>query len=69
MESQKISWPSDQGHRIYIWATCAQKMYPAISSEPLLQFSQKEPHFLKNHKINPIKSWNLKNFMTLERGA
>ena len=51
------------GLRKYIWATLAQKMYPAISPELLLQFSQTRRHFLKNHEMNPLKSWNLKEFI------
>ena len=44
------------GLRNHIWATWAQKMYPAISPEFWLQFSQTSRHFLKNHEMNPIKS-------------
>ena len=69
MKSLKISWPLDQGPRNYIWATWALKIYPVVSPEPLLQFSHKEPIFLKNHEINPIKHeiskiswpWNLRS--------
>ena len=56
------------GHRNYIWATWAHKMYPATSPEswlqfsqtrhkkspePWLEFSQMRPHFLKNNEMNP----------------
>ena len=55
MKSQKMSLAWGMGPRNYIWVTWAQKTYPAISSEPWLQFSQRGPHFLKNHEINPVK--------------
>ena len=65
IKSGKMSWPWDLGPRDYIWATWAQKTYPAISLEPWLQFSQARPHFFKDHKMNPIKSWNLKKCIDL----
>ena len=39
-----------------------QKTYNAMSPEPQPQFSQTGLHFLQNHKMNPIKLWNLKTF-------
>ena len=66
MKSQKIFWPWALGPKNYIWASWAQKTYPAKSPEPWLQFSQTRPHFLKNHEMNPIKLWNLKKFIDLE---
>ena len=65
MKSQKISWPWGLGPGNYIWATWAQKTYPAICPEHWLQFSQTRSHFLKNHEMNPIKSWNLKKLLDL----
>ena len=56
MNSQNISSPWDMGSRNYIWVTWVQKTDPAISPEPWLQFSQTEPHSLKNHEMNLIKS-------------
>ena len=55
MKSQKIFWPWALGPKNYIWASWAQKTYPAKSPEPWLQFSQTRPHFLKNQEMNPIK--------------
>ena len=51
-----MSRPWDLGPKDYIWATWAQKTYPAISSESGLQSPQTGPHFIKDHKMNPIKS-------------
>ena len=34
MKSQKISWPSGQGPRNYIWATWAQQTCQTINPEP-----------------------------------
>ena len=34
----------------------AQKMYQAVSPEPLLQFSQKGPPSFQDHKTNPVES-------------
>ena len=65
MKPQKIYWPLGLGPRKYIWITWAQKIYPAISPEPWLQFSQTRPHFLKNHEMNPIKLWNIKKLIDL----
>ena len=62
---EKMSSPWDLGHVNYIWATWAHRTYPATSPEPWLQFSQAGPHFLKNHEINSIKSWNLKKCLDL----
>ena len=62
---EKMSSPWDLGHVNYIWATWAHRTYPATSPEPWLQFSQTGPHFLKNHEINSIKSWNLKKCLDL----
>ena len=56
LKPQKIYCHWGLGPRNYIWATRAQKTYPAISPEPWLQFSQTRPHFLNNHEINVIKS-------------
>ena len=53
MKSQKISWPCGLGPRNYIWAIWAQKTYQIC------------PHSLKNHEMNPIKSWNLKKYLDL----
>ena len=67
--SKKVSWvallATTLGPRNYIWATWAQKTHPAISPEPWLKFSQTGPHFCKNHEINPIKLWNLKEWLDL----
>ena len=65
MKSQKNYWPWGLGPRNYIWVTRVQKMYPVISPESWLQFSQTRPHFLKNHEMNPIKPWNYKTFLDL----
>ena len=54
MKSQKMSW--GLGPRNYIWATWAQKTYPAISPELWLQFSLTGAYFLKYHQMNLIKS-------------
>ena len=67
IKSRNLKKCLDLGPKNYIWATWAQKMYLAIIPEPWLQFSQTGPRFLKNHKINPIKLWNLKK--CLELGA
>ena len=69
MTSQKMSWPWGLLPRDYIWATWTQKTYPAISPEPWLQFSQTEPHFLKNHEKNAISNETSKNILTLGSGA
>ena len=42
------------------------KYFFGLSPEPWLQFSQTWPHFNQNHKLNPIKSSNLKNFIEIE---
>ena len=39
------------GLRNYIWATWAEKMYPAVSPKLWPQFSQVRRHFLKNHEM------------------
>ena len=65
MKPQKIYCLWDLGPRNYIWATRAQKTYPATSPEPWLQFSQTRPHFLNNYEINVIKLRNLKKFIAL----
>ena len=65
MKPQKMYWPWGLGPRNYIWATWAQKTYPTISPEPWLQYSQTAPHFFKNHKMNPIKFWHVKNLNDL----
>ena len=54
IKSQKNYWPWGLWPRKHIWATWAQEIYPAISLEPWIQFSQTGPHFLKNHEMNPI---------------
>ena len=36
-----------------------------ICPEPSLQFSQKISHFIHNHKLNPIKLWNVKQYLNL----
>ena len=51
MKSYKISWPWGVGPRNYIWATWAKKTYPVINPEPLLQFSQTGPQFIKNFQF------------------
>ena len=43
-----------------------QKTYQAISPEAWLQFSQTRLHFIRNHKLNPIKQSKLKEFLDLE---
>ena len=43
------------GPRNYIWASWAQKKYPAISPEPWLQYLQTGTHFLNNYEVNPTK--------------
>ena len=65
MKLPKSYWTWGLGPKNYIWATWAQKTYPTISPQPWLQFSQTRPHFLKNHEMNPIKSWNLKKVINL----
>ena len=74
MKSQEISWPLGLGLRNYIWVTWAQKMYQAISPEPLLQFSQTGSHFSRTmrwYEFNKIMksqkiswSWSL-NYIRL----
>ena len=65
MKPRKIYWPWGLGPRNYIWANWAQKTYPTIRPEPWLQYSETTPHFLKNHKMNPIKFWNVKKLVNL----
>ena len=36
------------------------RRHPVVSPEPWLQFSQRRPHFLKNHEESPVKLSNLK---------
>ena len=66
MKSQKMSWPWELGLRNHIWATWVQKTYQAKSRKPWFQFSQTGLHFLTNHKMNPMKLWNLKKYLDLE---
>ena len=50
----------------WIWVIWAQKIYKGISPEPKLPFSQTGgPNFLQNHKLNQIKTSNLKKFLKL----
>ena len=60
VKSQKITWHWGLGYRNYIWATWAQEIYWAISSECQLQFPWTRPHFLKSYNMNPVKWWNVK---------
>ena len=60
MKYQKISSLWGLGPRNYIWAAWAQKTYQAITPEPYHQFSHKGSHFIQNHKLLSIISWNLK---------
>ena len=46
-----------------------QKIYQAVSPEPLLQSSQTVPHFLQNPKMNPIKCDISKNSLNFASGA
>ena len=50
-----------QDRKVVEIKTRVQKAYQAISPEPYLQFSQTGPNFIKNHRMNPIKLWNVKN--------
>lgn len=60
VKSQKNTWHWGLGYRNYIWATWAQEIYWAISSECQLQFPWTRPHFLKSYNMNPVKWWNVK---------
>ena len=49
-----------------IWAqSLSQRTYQGISRESWLQFSQTRPHFLKNHEMSQLKSFNLKKCLEL----
>ena len=49
----------------YIWASCARKMYQAITPEPYHQFPHTGPHFIQNHKLLSLKLWNLESFLSI----
>ena len=70
MKALKMFWSGALGPRSYIWATWAQKAYPAISPEPCLQFSQTRASFsqkwwdefnkiMKRKKFIDVGVWDL----------
>ena len=66
MKSQKIFWPWCLGPRNYIWATWVRKTdISSHKSRTLAPIFPNRIYFLKNHEINPIKLWNLEQFLDL----
>ena len=53
------------GAQKLFFSNLGPKTHQAISPEPQLIFSQRRPHFVQNHKLNPTKLSILKKYINL----